>query len=125
MAIRKIVLMGNPILREVAAPVENVRSDDIARLAEDMKETLLDIDSRGIAAPQVSIGQRVVVYRLPADHIPEGAKTEPVPWDGDGQSGDRAAVGQDTDDLGTLPLSSRFIRPGEAAPGHPNIVFDA
>ena len=80
MAIRKIVLMGNPILREFAAPVDDVRADDIARLAEDMKETLLDIDARGIAAPQVSVGQRVVVYRLPADHIPEGAKTEPVPW---------------------------------------------
>ena len=52
MAIRKIVLMGNPILREVAAPVDDVRADDIARLAEDMKETLLDIDARGIAAPR-------------------------------------------------------------------------
>ena len=124
MAIRKIVLMGNPILREVAAPVENVRADDIARLAEDMKETLLDIDSRGIAAPQVSVGQRVVVYRLPADHIPEGAKTEPVPWTAMVNSGDRAAVGQDPDDLGTLPLSSGSVWPGEAAPGHPNIVLD-
>lgn len=80
MAIRKIILMGNPILKEVAAPVENARSDDIVRLAEDMKETLLDINGRGIAAPQVSVGQRLVVYRLPADHMPEGATTEPVPW---------------------------------------------
>tara|TARA_A100001037_G_scaffold306251_1_gene350184 strand:- start:981 stop:1556 length:576 start_codon:yes stop_codon:yes gene_type:complete len=80
MAIRKIILMGNPLLREVAAPVENARADDVSRLAEDMKETLIDIDSRGIAAPQVSVGQRLVVYRLPAEHLPKDSRTEPVPW---------------------------------------------
>ena len=80
MAIRKIILMGNPLLREVAAPVENARTDIIARLAEDMKETLIDIDSRGIAAPQVSVSQRLVVYRLPAEHLPQDSKTAPVPW---------------------------------------------
>tara|TARA_Y100001960_G_C14723105_1_gene853536 strand:+ start:239 stop:814 length:576 start_codon:yes stop_codon:yes gene_type:complete len=80
MAIRKIILMGNPLLREVAAPVENARADDIARLAEDMKETLIDIDSRGIAAPQVSVSQRLVVYRLPAEHLPQDSMTAPIPW---------------------------------------------
>jgi len=80
MAIRKIVLMGNPILKEAAAPVENVRAVAVARLAEDMKDTLVDIDARGIAAPQVSVGQRLVVYRLPAEHIPKGSATAPVPW---------------------------------------------
>ena len=80
MAVRRIVLMGNPVLQEVAAPVDNPQSDEISRLAEDMKETLLDINGRGIAAPQVSVGQRLVVYRLSPDHMPEGATTEPVPW---------------------------------------------
>ncbi len=80
MAVRRIVLMGNPVLREAAAPVENARADDVARLAEDMKDTLTEIDARGIAAPQVSDGRRLVVYRLPAGHIPEGSATEPVPW---------------------------------------------
>ncbi len=72
--------MGNPVLREVAAPVTDARADDVARLAEDMKDTLTDIDARGLAAPQVSVGRRLVVYRLPAEHIPEGSATEPVPW---------------------------------------------
>ena len=80
MAVRRIVLMGNPLLRETAAPVTDARADDVARLAEDMKDTLTDIDARGLAAPQVSVGRRLVVYRLPAEHIPEGSATEPVPW---------------------------------------------
>lgn len=80
MAVRNIIQMGNPILKDIAAPIENPRSDDIARLAEDMKDTLVDINGRGIAAPQISVSQRLVIYRLPADHMPEGSTTEPVPW---------------------------------------------
>ena len=80
MTVRKIVLMGNPILKELAAPIDDARGSDVARLAEDMKDTLVNIDARGIAAPQVSVSQRLVVYRLPADHIPKNSGTEPVPW---------------------------------------------
>jgi peptide deformylase len=80
MAVRRIVLMGNPALRRVADPVENPRADAIARLAADMRETLEAIDANGLAAPQVEVGQRVVIYRLPAHRIPAGARQEPVPW---------------------------------------------
>ena len=80
MAIRKIIQMGNPILRNVAAVIDNPRSDDIVQLSEDLKDTLVDINGRGIAAPQISSSCRLVVYRLPADHMPAGSETEPVPW---------------------------------------------
>jgi peptide deformylase len=80
MSVRKIVLMGNPALRGVAEPIQNPSDDDVARLAEDMKDTLAAIDANGLAAPQVEVGRRLVVYRLPASRIPEGSGSEPVPW---------------------------------------------
>jgi peptide deformylase len=80
MTLRRIVLMGNPALRRVAEPVANPRDTAISRLATDMLETLEAIDANGLAAPQVEVGTRLVLYRLPAHRIPAGARQEPVPW---------------------------------------------
>jgi peptide deformylase len=72
--------MGNPALRRIADPVENPQADAVARLAADMRETLEAIDANGLAAPQVEVGQRLFIYRVPANRIPPGARQEPVPW---------------------------------------------
>ena len=80
MTIRRIVLMGNPALQRVADPAANPRGADLARLAEDMRETLESIDANGLAAPQVEVPTRLVIYRVPAARIPKGAAQEPVPW---------------------------------------------
>ena len=61
MAIRKIIQMGNPILRNVAAVIDNPRSDDIVQLSEDLKDTLVDINGRGIAAPQIGVSKSIFV----------------------------------------------------------------
>lgn len=79
MAIRKIARMGNPVLNRVAEPVPDPTDPEIARLAEDMKDTLVDIGGSGLAAPQVFESLRVVVYRLSPRLLaerPEGAE----PW---------------------------------------------
>ncbi len=80
MAIRQIAKMGHPVLRKVAARVENPTDPEIARLAADMRETLEDIGASGIAAPQVFVEKRVVVYRMIAARIPAGSGLKPVPW---------------------------------------------
>ncbi len=80
MAILRIAKMGNPVLREVAAPVDDPSDPEIARLARDMRETLEDIGASGLAAPQVFASKRVVVYRMIAARIPAGSGIEPVPW---------------------------------------------
>lgn len=80
MTIRRIVLMGNPALRRAADPAADPRDARIARLAEDMRETLEAIDANGLAAPQVEVPTRLVIYRVPAHRIPRGANQEPVPW---------------------------------------------
>ena len=80
MAVLRIAKMGNPVLLRKAAPVPDPRSPQIRKLAEDMQETLEDIGASGLAAPQVFVSQRVVVYRIIASRIPEGSGLEPRPW---------------------------------------------
>ena len=80
MAILRIAKMGHPILRRTAAEVEDPTDPEIARLAEDMRQTLEHIGASGLAAPQVFIAKRVVVYRMIAARIPKRSGLKPVPW---------------------------------------------
>ena len=80
MAVRKIVLMGNEALRGVAAPVDDPTAPEIASLAQDMRDTLEEIDGVGLAAPQIEVTKRVVIYQVPEFRIPAGAKSRPIPW---------------------------------------------
>jgi peptide deformylase len=80
MAVLRIAKMGNPILMQVAAPVEDPSAPQIRRLAADMQETLEDIGASGLAANQVFVAKRVVVYRIIAARIPAGSGLEPRPW---------------------------------------------
>jgi len=63
MTIRKVALMGNPILSSIAKPVKDPMDPEIAQLVEDMKDTLADLGGSWIAAPQVFESLRLVVYR--------------------------------------------------------------
>ena len=53
MSILKIARMGHPILRMVAAPVDDPKAPEIRRLIRDMIETCQDAGGAGLAAPQV------------------------------------------------------------------------
>jgi peptide deformylase len=80
MAVLRIAKMGNPVLMQVAAPVADPTAPEIKRLAADMQETLEDIGASGLAANQVFVPRRVVVYRIIAARIPAGSGLEPRPW---------------------------------------------
>jgi peptide deformylase len=80
MAVLRIAKMGNPVLLQKAAPVEDPTAPEVGRLAADMQETLEDIGASGLAAPQVFVPKRVVVYRIIAARIPEGSGLQPRPW---------------------------------------------
>ena len=67
MAILKIARMGHPVLRQVAAPVSDPTSPRIKALVADMIETLEDIGGAGLAAPQVHVSERVVIFTVPAE----------------------------------------------------------
>jgi peptide deformylase len=79
MAILKVARLGHPILRRVAEPVspEAIRAPEIQRLIDDMLETMDEYDGAGLAAPQVHVSRRIVIYgvrsnpRYPdADEVP-------------------------------------------------------
>jgi len=79
MAVLKVARLGHPVLRKVAEPVspEAIRSPDIQRLIDDMFETMDDQDGAGLAAPQVHVSRRVVIYGV--EHNPRYPDAEPVP----------------------------------------------
>jgi peptide deformylase len=67
MAILKIARMGHPVLRRVAEPIADPTAPAVRRLVADMVETLDDIGGAGLAAPQVHVSQRLVIFRVPTE----------------------------------------------------------
>jgi len=63
MAVREIVLMGVPVLREVAEEVEAF-DDELRALVRDMFESMYHAEGIGLAAPQIGISSRVLVIDL-------------------------------------------------------------
>ncbi|MFC4076462.1 peptide deformylase [Salinithrix halophila] len=60
MAIRKIVKVPDPILKEKAKKVTKF-NERLHKLLDDMAETMYDAPGVGLAAPQVGISKRVIV----------------------------------------------------------------
>jgi len=88
MAIRDIVLMGDPVLRTEAEEV-TVFDDALRSLVRDMFETMYHADGIGLAAPQIGLSTRVIVVDLRRE---EDEDLEPhrvalinpvVSWEGD------------------------------------------
>jgi peptide deformylase len=67
MAILKIARMGHPVLATRAAPVSDPTAPEIRRLVNDMVETMADANGAGLAAPQVHVPLRVVVFQAPGE----------------------------------------------------------
>lgn len=72
MAVRTVLQLGNPALREVSRPVADPCSPQIRELLGDLSDTLAYWRAetgygRGIAAPQIGVALRVVFLRLPGE----------------------------------------------------------
>ena len=84
MAIRDILKMGNPDLLKVSEPVD-LEKDELTTLIEDMKETMKANDGAGLAAPQIGVFKRLVIFgfdtndRYPeADSVPFTVLINPI-----------------------------------------------
>jgi peptide deformylase len=76
-AVRRVLKMGEPLLREVAAPV--VRFDAaLSELIADMDDTMRALHGAGIAAPQIGVAARVVIFEL--NENPRYPHIAPVPY---------------------------------------------
>jgi len=72
MAILKIARMGHPSLMGIAGPVDDPTHPPVHQLVSDMVETMADAPGIGLAAPQVHIPLRIVVFHVPAEREGEG-----------------------------------------------------
>ena len=78
MAILKIARMGHPVLRVRAQEVADPRGPQVQKLVDDMLETMIDADGRGLAATQVHVPLRVVIFQVPPDDDQEDEEDVPL-----------------------------------------------
>lgn len=69
MAIREVLQLGNPVLREKCAAVEDAGATEVAAVVEDLKDTLAHWRAttgygRGIAAPQIGVLKRIIFLNV-------------------------------------------------------------
>ena len=75
--IREVLKMGDPRLHAVASPVDAFDTPDLHALLQDMRDTMAQLDGAGLAAPQIGVGLRVVIFGVTAN--PRYPDAEPVP----------------------------------------------
>jgi peptide deformylase len=80
MAILKIARMGHPVLAEMCNPVRDATGPEIRRLVADMIETMEDANGAGLAASQVHVPLRLVIFQAPAGRS-EGRMDEAESFD--------------------------------------------
>lgn len=90
MAIRKIRLDGDPILRKECKVVDKM-TPRLHTLIEDMFDTMYDANGVGLAAPQVGILRRIVVIDVQDEHQYVLINPEIVEQDGE-QTGDEGCL---------------------------------
>jgi len=78
MAAREVLRMGHPVLRERAQPVEGFGTPELLALVADMKDTMAAKNGAGLAAPQIGVSQRVVIFGV--DRNPRYPDAEEVPF---------------------------------------------
>lgn|SRR5574341_1426925 len=77
MAILKIAVLGNPVLRIPAEPVKNIQALEIQRLIDDMIDSMREYHGVGLAAPQVHRSLQIAL--IDAEERTENARRSPAP----------------------------------------------
>ncbi|WP_025899377.1 peptide deformylase [Sneathiella glossodoripedis] len=68
---REILKMGNPLLRQISEPVDEFNEQEIRDLIELMRVSMVAANGVGLAAPQIGVLKRVVIFEVPAARISE------------------------------------------------------
>ena len=83
--IRDVLRMGDPRLLERARPVTAFDTPELHALVADMRDTMAHLNGAGLAAPQIGVGLRVVIFgvhanpRYPdAEEVPDTVLINPV-----------------------------------------------
>ena len=78
MAVRLVLRMGDPRLLEVSRPVERFDTAELRELLTDMQDTMHALNGAGLAAPQIGVPLRVVIFGMQSN--PRYPDAEPVPF---------------------------------------------
>ena len=70
--------MGDPRLLEIARPVQQFDTPELHDLISDLQDTMRALNGAGLAAPQIGVGLRVVIFGI--DHNPRYPDAETVPF---------------------------------------------
>lgn len=77
MAVRQVLKMGDPRLLQIAEPIQEFGSRELKSLLEDMFDTMDDYNGAGLAAPQIGVLKRVVIFGV--EENPRYPDAEKVP----------------------------------------------
>ena len=77
MAIREILRMGHPLLLQVAQPVTQFDTPELHALIQNMFDTMAARHGAGLAAPQIGVSLRVVIFGM--EKNPRYPDAAPVP----------------------------------------------
>lgn len=75
--IREVLKMGDPRLLQRASPVSEFDTPALRALLQDMRDTMASLDGAGLAAPQIGVSLRVVIFGV--NKNPRYPDVEPVP----------------------------------------------
>ena len=101
--IRDVLRMGDPRLLEVSRPVGAFGTAELRALIADMRDTMAHLNGAGLAAPQIGVPLRVVIFgvtrnpRYPdAEEVPDTVLINPV----------IAPIGEEMEDRKSTRLNS-------------------
>jgi peptide deformylase len=77
MAVREILQMGNPLLYKRSEEITDFGTPQLPVLIKDMFDTMADSDGAGLAAPQIGVLQRLVIFSV--EENPRYPDAETVP----------------------------------------------
>jgi peptide deformylase len=76
--IRDVLKMGDPRLLQQSQPVQQFGTPELAELIRDMQDTMAHLDGAGLAAPQIGVLLRVVIFGVARN--PRYPDAEEVPF---------------------------------------------
>ncbi len=76
---KRILQLGDPALRQIAAPVENFNDPDLKTLCDELMDMMLQAQGVGIAAPQIGVPlQILIIASRPTKRYPLAPELAPV-----------------------------------------------
>ena len=77
-SILKIAKLGHPVLLKKCSEIKEFGTDRLRNIVYDMSETMIDYNGIGLAAPQVHLAKRIIIFRNPDNDDKEKIQITPL-----------------------------------------------